>query len=67
MFRSRGRSAQPQSSKDARATANGDAIWLVQPVEYIPTPPEKSFTQLVPYDKQLDLVGRALKSFGETD
>jgi hypothetical protein len=61
MFEYRSRAIPPHN--DDEATANGDAVWLVRPIEYTPTPPEKSFTQLVPRDTQLTLVERALASF----
>ena len=63
MFGHRGRSARTPEHEAANSTANGDAVWLVRPIEYVPTPPEKGFTQLVPPEKQLGLVERALDSF----
>ena len=66
MFGDRSRPV-PHRAGETDATANGDAVLIVSSSGYVPTPPQKSFAQLVPRESQVRLVERALASFGKSD
>ena len=60
-----GKRALGASMKNARN--KGDAVWVVPRTEYVPKPPKRSFTDLIPSDKQLKAVETALDSFGHPE
>ena len=49
-------------------TENGDAYWTWDPIEYVPVPTARSFTELIPVEQTpVDAVRAALDSFGAPD